>query len=143
MYTFLKFFPVQCGEVWGSWTSSMVLGMFVRVMKSSFIKAKVKDITGTNFVGYLQATYEGLFARFSFPNDRTRNDEWESRDSKTKVEWAFKTKGRKPTVITIYDYKDPRPLEDIDVWHVGLKGDQKELEAFFREQHLFVMTNQK
>jgi hypothetical protein len=29
------------------------------------------------------------------------------------------------------------------MWHVGLKGDQKILEAFFREQSLFVMVNQK
>jgi hypothetical protein len=116
--------------------------MFVRAMKT-FVKAQVKDVNGTSFVGYLQADYEHMFALFSFPNDRTRDDEWRSSDKKTRFEWAFKIKGKKPTVITIYDYKDPRPLEDIDMWHVGLKGDQKDLEAFFSEQHLFVMINQK
>ena len=112
-------------------------------MKSSFIKAKARDITGSNFVGYLQATYEGLFDRFSFPNDRTRNDEWKSKDGKIRVEWAFKTKVRKPTVITIYDYKDPRSCEYVDTWHIGLKGDPKKLDKFFDEQKLFVMINQK
>ena len=116
--------------------------MFVRVMKE-FVKAGPKDVNHTSFVGYLQCDYELLFNSFSFPNDRTRDDEWRSSDQKTRFEWAFKIKGKKPTVITIYDYKDPRPLEDIDMWHVGLKGDQKELEAFFSEQHLFVMINQK
>ena len=109
----------------------------------TFIKAKAKDVNGTSFVGYLQADYEHMFALFSFPNDRTRDDEWRSSDQKTRFEWAFKTKGKKPTVVTIYDYKDNRPLDDIDMWHVGLKGDQKELETFFREQHLFVITSLK
>ncbi len=109
-------------------------------MKKGFIKAEPKDVYGSSFVGYLQVSYQGLLDSFSFPNDRTRDDEWRSGDQKTRVEWAFKTKGKKPTVITIYDYKDPRPLEDIDMWHVGLKGNYKQLETFFREQGLFVMT---
>ncbi len=112
-------------------------------MKKAFVKANAKDINHTSFVGYLQVSYQGLLDSFSFPNDRTQDDEWRSGDQKTRVEWAFKTKGKKPTVITIYDYKDPRPLEDIDMWHVGLKGDQKKVEAFFREQSLFVMIDQK
>ena len=114
---------------------------YVRVcMKKAFTKATPKDINHTSFAGYLQVSYQGLLDSFSFPNDRTRDDEWRSGDQKTRVEWAFKTKGKKPTVITIYDYKDPRPLEDIDMWHVGLKGNYKQLETFFREQSLFVMT---
>jgi hypothetical protein len=116
--------------------------MFVRAMKE-FTKAQPKDTNGTSFAGYLQCDYELLFNSFSFPNDRTRDDEWRSSDQKTRFEWTFKTKGKKPTVITIYDYKDPRPIGEIDMWHVGLKGDQKILEAFFREQSLFVMVNQK
>jgi hypothetical protein len=114
--------------------------MFVRAMKT-FVKAGPKDVNHTSFVGYLQCDYELLFNSFSFPNDRTRDDEWRSGDQKTRFEWSFKIKGKKPTVITIYDYKDPRPLEDIDMWHVGLKGDQKKLKTFFREQHLFVMIS--
>ena len=110
-------------------------------MKKQFIKANPKDITGSSFVGYLQGDYELMFSYFSFPNDRTRNDEWESKDLKTRFEWAFKTKGKKPTIITIYDYKDTRPIEDIDMWHVGCKGDRKKLQAFFDEQHLFIMPN--
>ncbi|MDZ4785420.1 MAG: hypothetical protein SGJ02_05020 [bacterium] len=109
-------------------------------MKKTYTKAQAKDINGSSFVGYLQGDYEMLFNSFSFPNDRTREDEWRSGDQKIRFEWAFKTTGRKPTVITIYDYKDPRPLEDIDMWHVGLKGDHKTLDAFFRKQSLFVMT---
>ena len=112
--------------------------MFVCV-KKVFVKATPKDINGTGFAGYLQVSYEALFNSFSFPNDRTREDEWRSGDQKTRIEWAFKKKGKKPTVITIYDYKDPRPFEDVDLWHVGIKGDHKKLEAFFRDQSLFVM----
>ncbi len=110
-------------------------------MKKAFVKATLKDVNGTGFAGYLQVSYEALFNSFSFPNDRTREDEWRSGDQKTRIEWAFKTKGKKPTVITIYDYKDPRPFEDIDLWHVGIKGNQKKLEAFFKEQSLFVMPS--
>ena len=116
---------------------------YVRRAMKTFVKAQAKDVNGTSFVGYLQADYEHMFALFSFPNDRTRDDEWRSSDQKTRFEWAFKVKGKKPTVVTIYDYKDNRSIEDIDMWHVGLKGDQEKLEVFFREQHLFVMTNQK
>jgi hypothetical protein len=112
-------------------------------MKKSFVKAQAKEIDGTSFVGYLQVPYEALFNSFSFPNDRTRDDEWRSSDQKTRFEWAFKIPGKKPTVITIYDYKDPRPLEDVDLWHIGLKGDKNKLETFFRKQSLFVMTHQK
>ena len=106
----------------------------------TFKKAEAKDINSTSFAGYLQCDYEVLFNSFSFPNDRTRDDEWRSADQKTRFEWAFKTKGKRPTVITIYDYKDPRPLEDIDLWHVGCKGSQKDLEAFFNQQKLFLVN---
>ena len=105
-----------------------------------FIKAEAKDINSTSFAGYLQADYEHMFALFSFPNDRTRDDEWRSSDQKTRFEWAFKIKGKKPTVITIYDYKDPRPLEDIDMWHVGYKGNDKDLERFFKKQRLYLQS---
>lgn len=105
-----------------------------------FVKAQAKDMNGTSFVGYLQADYEHMFALFSFPNDRTRDDEWRSSDQKTRFEWAFKIKGKNPTVITIYDYKDPRPLEDIDMWPVGYKGDSKELEQFFKKQRLYLQS---
>lgn len=108
-------------------------------MKNSFVKAQAKDVNGTSFVGYLQGDYELMFALFSFPNDRTRKDEWRSLDQKTRFEWAFKTTDKKPTVITVYDYKDDRPLEYVDMWHVGFKGDQKKLKAFFKKQRLFII----
>lgn len=113
--------------------------MFVCAMKD-YVKATPKDINGTSFAGYLQCEYEVLFDSFSFPNDRTRDDEWRSADQKTRFEWAFKTKGKKPTVITIYDYKDPAPLQHIDMWHVGFKGDERELDKFFRKQRLYVQS---
>jgi hypothetical protein len=103
----------------------------------TFEKAQAKDINRTSFVGYLQADFELMFALFSFPNDRTRDDEWRSSDQKTRFEWAFKTKGKKPTVVKIYDYKDPRPIHDIDMWHVGYKGSEKDLEDFFEQKKLF------
>ena len=112
--------------------------MFVCAMKN-YIKATPKDIIGTSFVGYLPCDYELLFTSFSFPNDRTRDDEWKSLDGKTRFEWAFKTKGKKPTVITIYDYKDTNPLEHIGMWHIGLKGDDKILKRFFNENHIIMV----
>ena len=113
---------------------------YVRRAMKTFRKAEVKDINGTSFVGYLQADYEHMFALFGFPNDRTRDDEWRSSDQKTRFAWAFKTKGNKPTVVTIYDYKDNRQLEDIDMWHVGYKGSEKDVEGFFEQQKLFLMN---
>ena len=113
--------------------------MFVCAMKD-FVKAGPKDIVGTSFAGYLQGDYGLMFAFFSFPNDRTRGDEWRSADQKTRFEWAFKTKGKKPTVITIYDYKDPRQLEDIDMWHVGFKGSEKKFGEFFEKQKLYLLS---
>lgn len=113
---------------------------YVRRAMKTFVKAQAKDVNGTSFVGYLQADYEHMFALFSFPNDRTRDDEWRSSDQKTRFEWAFKIKGKKPTVVTIYDYKDNRPIEDIDMWHVGYKGDSKELEQFFKKQRLYLQS---
>ena len=107
-------------------------------MKNRFIKAQPKDIIGSSFVGYLQVEYEALFDRFSFPNDRTRKDEWQSADQKTRFEWAFKLLGKESSVITIYDYKDPREIQYVDTWHIGFKGDMKKLVKFFEEQRLLI-----
>ena len=88
------------------------------------IKANPKEVIGSSFAGYLQATYKFLVENFGEPNDRVKDGEWQSFDHKVKAEWAFKlSKKKNAPIITIYDYKDPRSVENIDLWHVGRKGD--------------------
>ncbi|MDE2001760.1 MAG: hypothetical protein KGJ13_03655 [Patescibacteria group bacterium] len=94
-----------------------------------FTKAKKSELRGTSFNGYLRASYADLVGLLEKPHDRTKEGSWESSDKKVRAEWAFKFG---PTVITIYDYKDPRPIEAVDIWHVGSKGNNAAVGNFFR-----------
>ncbi|HLD70497.1 MAG TPA: hypothetical protein VI937_01275 [Negativicutes bacterium] len=92
-------------------------------MTKKLIKARPEEVIGSSFAGYLTVTYQLLVEYLGQPNDRTKEGEWRSGDHKVKAEWAFKTANKKNApVITIYDYKDPRPIESIDLWHIGSKG---------------------
>jgi len=92
-------------------------------MTKKLIKAGPKEVVGSSFAGYLTTRYEFLVKYLGEPNDRTKEGKWRLCDQKTKAEWAFKTANKKNApVITIYDYKDPRPVETIDLWHIGSKG---------------------
>ncbi len=100
-------------------------------MKNRFIKANPKDIEHSSFVGYLQASYKDLVACFGEPNGRTKDGPWQSYDWKVRAEWAFKSIARRDrAVITIYDYKEIQPVEEVTLWHVGLKGSAKRLKEF-------------
>lgn len=101
-----------------------------------FIKASRKDVIGSGFAGYLVTTYGELIEYLGIPHDCTKEGPWRSRDSKVRVEWAFKSTGKKPTVITVYDYKEVIPVDDVTLWHVGVKGDGHIIEQFFNERSL-------
>ena len=103
--------------------------------QKTLIKASLKDIVGSSFAGYLNVSYKTLVDNLGEPHDTTKEGEWQSGDGKTKAEWAFKVNNRKKgaAVITIYDYKDPRPAEKIDLWHVGSKG-RADVEQFLNER---------
>ncbi len=104
-------------------------------MKNQFIKASPKDIIGSSFVGYIQGSYDDLVKCFGRPNDRTKEDKWQSMDWKVRTEWAFKTTARRRrAVITIYDYKEVQPTRSVTLWHVGLKGAEYRLGEFLSEK---------
>jgi hypothetical protein len=98
-------------------------------MKKRFIKAQEKDVAGTSFVGYILSSYDNLVKHLGPPKDMYGMfGDW-----KTKAEWSFKTRSAKPTVITIYDYKEIIPVSEIYTWHVGMKGNKKLLNDFLKE----------
>ena len=101
-----------------------------------FIEAKKKDTIGSGFTGYMITTYRHLVECLGEPHDATKEELWRSGDNKVRVEWAFKSKHNKPTVITIYDYKETKPVDKIAIWHVGSRGDTRRLEQFFKERDL-------
>lgn len=105
--------------------------------KPRFIEASLKDIFQSGFHAYLPASYQELVDKLGEPHDCTQEGEWKSGDDKTRVEWAFKSTNKKrPMVMTIYDYKETRPINEVNQWHVGLKGDAHQVDLFFRERGL-------
>ena len=101
-----------------------------------FIKAKPKDIVGSSFDGYLLMPYDHLVFHLGEPYDCTKDGAWKSKDNKVRVLWAFKSKHKKPTVITLYDYKESTPVKAVRVWHVGIKGDDSRLPDLYFERGL-------
>lgn len=110
------------------------------IMKSKirFVPASHKDINHSSFHGYLHISYPELVDKLGMPNDRTKEGEWRSGDEKTRVEWAFKsTHEKRPMVLTIYDYKEPRPVNEVNQWHVGIKGDAHQVNQLFIEKDIY------
>lgn len=102
-----------------------------------FIKAEQKDTVGSGFDGYLLMPYEHLVERLGEPHDRTGEKGWQSSDGKVRIEWAFKSRHkRNPTVITVYDYKECVPINEVTLWHVGIKGDDSRFTDFYKEKNL-------
>ncbi len=109
---------------------------------SHLTKAKPKEVIGSGFAGYLRVAYRDLFAKLGKPNDRTKEGPWRSGDGKTRAEWAFKFGTKKRSaVITIYDYKEKQPIENVTLWHVGLKGDQTAVHGFLNRFLSATMEN--
>lgn len=106
--------------------------------KSKFLPALNRDTMHSGFHGYLHASYQELVDKLGMPNDRTKEGEWHSSDNKVRVEWAFKSRSKsRPMVLTIYDYKESRPINEVNQWHVGLKGDAHQVDQLFREKGLY------
>ena len=102
--------------------------------KNNFTQASFKDTIGSVFHGYLHISFSELVDKLGISNDRTQEGDWLSGDQKTRVEWAFKSKNKKcPMVLTIYDYKERRPINEVNQWHVGIKGDAHQVDLLFRE----------
>ncbi len=100
--------------------------------KRRFKKARIRDVIGSSFTGYLEASFKDLVAEFGEPRWRSKEGSWHSSDQKVRCEWALKIgSGKRRLVFTIYDYKEVRPIEEIDLWHVGAKGDARQLERIF------------
>jgi hypothetical protein len=106
--------------------------------KSRFKPATSKEVIGSGFHGYLHLTYKELVDKLGEPRDCTKEGEWKSMDEKVRAEWAFKSIHRKHRMIlTIYDYKEyRRPIEDVNQWHVGIKGDAHQVNLFFIEKDI-------
>lgn len=68
------------------------------------------DPTGTSKVGDLCASFAQLVEKFGYPQNV---DSW---DKKSRVEWVFLDGDR---VITIYDWKESCPVEEVEIWSIG------------------------
>lgn len=106
--------------------------------KSRFKPASSKEVIGSSFHGYLHVSYNELLEKLGEPHNCTQLGEWKSQDEKVRAEWAFKSIHRKRRMtLTIYDYKEyRRPIQDVNQWHVGIKGDAHQVDLLFREKGL-------
>lgn len=96
-------------------------------------KAKPSEVIGSGFTGYLRIAYHDLVQKLGEPNDRIKEGKWKSSDKKVRAEWAFKFGTKKRSaIITIYDYKEDRPIEKLTLWHVGSKGNAAAVDGFLR-----------
>lgn len=89
--------------------------------KIKFKLAKVKDTYWTGRIGTVCSSYKNLVERLGEPHNRTESGKWESRDGKTRFEWAFILKGEKDIVFTIYDYKNKLGKDEIKEWSLGAR----------------------
>ena len=107
--------------------------------KPRFKQATLKDTFHTSFHGYLHISYPELVEKLGIPHDRIQEGVWCSTDGKVRVEWAFKSTNKKrPCVVTIYDYKEIyRPVNEVNQWHVGLKGDAHQVDLLFKEYGVY------
>ena len=85
-------------------------------------KATKKSTIGTSRIGTVHASIEELKEKLGEPHDCTKQEDWESRDNKVRVEWAFIINDDKKLVFTIYDYKSRYSLEQIKQWSLGGRG---------------------
>ncbi len=102
--------------------------------KHAFIAANPKDVMGTSGHGNMTISYGKLHKAFGRPHDCTVEGPWRSADQKVRAEWAFKSVGRNPTVLTIYDYKDSSLVKQVTTWHIGAKGNLKAIGAFLEKK---------
>lgn len=104
-----------------------------------FKPATCKETYHSGFHGYLHISYLELVDKLGEPHDCTQEGEWKSGDGKIRAEWAFKsTNKNRPCMVTIYDYKEyHRPVQEVNQWHVGLRGDAHQVDLLFKEKGLY------
>ncbi|MCK9543228.1 MAG: hypothetical protein M0R03_14500 [Novosphingobium sp.] len=72
--------------------------------------------SGSSLKGYINTTYDNLVSKLGPPKDIG--------DSKARVEWIVKYKNStRESILTIYDWKEDIPIEEVTEWHVGGTGD--------------------
>lgn len=98
--------------------------------------ARFKEVIGTGGIGSVYGSFDQLKAALGEPHDCTEAGEWESRDNKVRVEWAFVINNDKRLVFTIYDYKCTEPLEDIKRWNLGGKKKDERIIRYLEEAGL-------
>lgn len=82
--------------------------------KRRFRRAGISDVIGSGFAGYLEAEYRDLVEAFGQPHWRGKEGPWRSGDGKVRCEWALTIgTGKRRLVFTIYDYKNPLPIEKV------------------------------
>ena len=70
----------------------------------------VEDVTGTSLQTYLNTSFARLVELFGYPDNQFGDD-------KVRVEWCLLVSGKYP--VTIYDWKESTPVEDLFTWNVG------------------------
>ena len=82
-------------------------------MKNTYPFRKTKQsVTGTHYLTQVTATYKQMVEILGEPN-REAGD-------KTQAEWNFEV-GVGGFIVTIYDYKEDKPKEQVTDWHIGGK----------------------
>ena len=93
----------------------------------TYQEATPKQIVGSGGAGRIKTSFKKLLATFGSPKVV------ESFDKKVRVQWAFKVDRQEAgakvgtLIVTIYDYKDDNKLEKVTDWHIGGKGNAKEI----------------
>ena len=86
-------------------------------MKNTYpIKRTTRSADGTGFQADLNIDYKTLVEICGEP------DQSNDGDGKVRVEWKIEVANE---VVTIYDWKETKPVEEVREWHMGAK--RKEL----------------
>ena len=104
--------------------------------KIKYRHAKPKEIMRTGRIGTIYATFDQLKKVFGEPYDCTVEGEWESRDNKVRVEWAFILDNNKKAVFTVYYYKNNLDLDKIKMWSLGGKKLNQKIHNFLRSKKI-------
>lgn len=83
-------------------------------MKVLLTQANRDLANGTSLRGYVKTTFATLVALFGEPDVHNG-------DGKVRVSWTLSPVGEK-VPVTIYDWKDPTPVEKVTDWHIGGKS---------------------
>ena len=79
-------------------------------MADRLTRVSPKKLNGSAFVGYFIVPYSELVRVLGEPHSGL------SMDGKVKAEWRFSFRG---VLFSVYDYKNPLPVDQVTRWHVG------------------------